>query len=77
MINIQNEQPVLFTKRQKLLIIPFVVYVIALIVFLCYDADHTQNLTVRRIHALIGAAAFTLSTGKKIEDYIDFSALED
>lgn len=43
-------------KRQKIVLGIFFVYVIALVVVLCISADHIQNLTTRRIIALIGGS---------------------
>ena len=61
MINNNSKSPE-FTKKQKLLIIPLAFYVIGMIIYLCYDAEHTESLNARRIHALIAAAPFIIYT---------------
>ena len=61
MIDNYNKAPE-FTKKQKLLIIPLAFYVIGMIIYLCYAAEHTADLSVRRIHALLVAAPFIIYT---------------
>lgn len=61
MIDNSSEVPE-FTRRQKIMIIPLAIYVIGMIIYLCYDAEHSTDLTARRIHALIWAAPFIIYT---------------
>lgn len=61
MIDNSNKVPE-FTKRQKIMLIPLAIYVIGMIIYLCYDAEHSTDLTARRIHALILASPFIIYT---------------